>query len=149
MHTFDLAMAFKNLLIMLLLISIPLFLSASRKAVIGEGLLIVFTCIYLVVNELSWRYFLCIKDEWTGEEDIFSYSLSPLLPAISFYGGIFFILLMIAGVIRVFRNNVYTVRQKMFFSSSASFAILAAVIALRIPIWIQHQLDITHQYYNY
>jgi cytochrome c biogenesis protein CcdA len=79
---------------------------------------------------------------WQGGENIFRFTVFPLLPAASFYLGVVAIFAVVGAWISAFRSDHrYSRRQLWAFSASCLTLLIGLVVSSRTPIAFQSWID--------
>ena len=79
---------------------------------------------------------------WYGDESIFRFTFSPILPAVSFYLGVFTILAVIFTWISAIRSTgQFSRRQLWAFSASCLTFTIGLVVTTQSPIAVQSWID--------
>lgn len=132
---------FPQLLTILLVGFIFLVLAFSRSNPRSEALVPILAAHYLVINTICWNAFMATA-VWVGNESIFQFTISPLLPAVSFYLGVFTILAVISTWISTIRrSNQLSRRQLWAFSASCLTFTVGLIVTTHTPIAVQTWID--------
>jgi len=132
---------FPQLLLILLVGFASLLLAFSRSNPMSEAFVPILSAHYLVINSICWNAFM-LTTIWQGGEDIFRFTVYPLLPAVSFYLGVFATLAVLCAWISVFIGaRRFSRRQLWAFSVSCITFITGLVVSSQTPIAFQSWID--------
>ncbi len=132
---------FLQLLIILIVGFVFLILAFSRFNPRNEGLVLVLVSHYLVINTICWNSFM-LTAVCSGGENIFRFTIFPLLPAVSFYLGVFSLLAVITTWISAVRSHhLFSRRQLWAFSASCLTFTVGLVVSTQTPVAVQSWID--------
>ncbi len=132
---------FPQLLTILLVGFTFLVLAFSRSNPRSEALVPILAAHYLAINTICWNAFM-LTAVWYGDESIFRFTFSPILPAVSFYLGVFTILAVIFTWISAIRSTgQFSRRQLWAFSASCLTFTIGLVVTTQSPIAVQSWID--------
>lgn len=115
-------------------------LTSSRTRPMPEVLGTVLAAHFLVLNTLLWHGYLMTGSLVQG--DFFRFGLSPVLPAVSFYGGLIAIALPVTClVVSLVRRRRYRIRQLAAHTIAAVLVSVGLWTSIRAPIAYQAAVD--------
>jgi len=133
--------SFPQLLLLSLISIVFLFLTFSRHRPVPESFVLVFASHYLVISNSFWYVFFLTWPLLHGKV-LFDFSLTPILPAASFYLGVVAICsVLIAWGAVLWRPSLYTKRQKCAFSGASLTILIGLIVATNTPVAVQRFVD--------
>lgn len=113
----------------------------SRRRPMHEAFVLIHSAVYLVLNGILWIYHLVIT-WWDSPVKIFRFDFDPLLPAVSFWLGVFVQIAIIASWISVWsKRDHYSRRQVCAHTVSALIFWMAAMVSTLTPVRVQQVID--------
>jgi hypothetical protein len=132
---------FPQLFLILLVGFAPLSLAFSRSNPMSEAFVPILAAHYLVINSMCWNAFMQTTT-WQRGEDLFRFTLSPFLPAASFYFGVLAILAVLSAWISVLIGvHRFARRQVWSFSASCITFLIGLVVSMWTPVGFQAWID--------
>jgi hypothetical protein len=106
-----------------------------------EAFVLIYSALYLVLNGILWIYFL-VTSTWDSGIKIFRFDFDPLLPAVSFWLGVFVQLAIIASWVSVWsKRHHYSRRQVCAHTVSALLFGVATFVSTLTAVRVQQVID--------
>lgn len=132
---------FPHLAWILLAGGLSILAGISRKRPMHEAFVLIHSAVYLVLNSIVWIYHL-VTVWWDTPVKIFRFDFDPLLPAVSFWLGVFVQLAIIASWVSVWsKRNHYTRRQVCAHTVSALLFGASTFVSTLTAVRVQQVID--------
>lgn len=133
--------SFPHLAWILLAGGISIVAGLSRKRPMHEAFVLIHSAVYLVLNGILWIYFL-VTSTWDFGIKMFRFDFDPLLPAVSFWLGVFVQVAIIASWISVWsKRDHYSRRQVCAHTVSTLIFWMATLVSTLTPVRVQQVID--------
>ena len=113
----------------------------SRFNPIEQGIGLVMIVAWVTLTQLLWQSWLSVTI-WYGNEDIFDWGFTPLLPALIVYMGLVSVIVVVSLSWSVLSSSRhYGVRQRVMFVCSSCLVIVGVYQTIRLPFKLQEWVD--------